>query len=186
MMTQMEDGDFISKTRRKTAMLDLQALGEELLTLSTDRLASLDLPENLLQAIGEAKRISKHGALKRQRQYIGRLMRDIDPEPIRTALDGWRHQSGAAVAVHHRAERWRERLLGDDHEFTAFAGEFPRADLPRLRQLARNAREERAAQRPPRAFRELYRALHESIAAYAHGPHQDAPSDEQDTLQRQP
>jgi ribosome-associated protein len=181
MMAQMEEHDFISKTRRKTAMLDLQALGEELLTLSADRLASLHLPENLLQAIGEAKRINKHGALKRQRQYIGRLMRDIDPGPIRSALDGWRHQSGAAVAVQHRAERWRERLIDNDHEFTAFAGEFPRADLPRLRQLARHAREERVAQKPPRAFRELYRALHEQFAQQPNDPQGRSLSSEQDT-----
>jgi ribosome-associated protein len=160
----MTDDEFISKTRRKTAMHDLQALGEELVGLSGERLAKLCLPENLLQAISEAKRISSHGALKRQRQYIGRLMRDVDAEPIRKTLDGWRHQSGAAVATQHLAERWRERLIDNDHEFTAFASEFPGADLPRLRTLARNARDERAKEKPPRAFRELYRALHDTIA----------------------
>ena len=112
----MSDDDFISKTRRKTAMLDLQALGEELITLSEDRLAKLDLPELLQQAIVDARRITRHGALKRQRQYIGRLMRDVDPGPIREVLDGWRHQSGASVAAQHLAERWRERLIADDHK----------------------------------------------------------------------
>src|SRR4029077_10982506 len=102
-------------------MHDLQALGEELVGLSNERLAKLDLPENLLQAITEAKRISKHGALKRQRQYIGRLMRDVDAAPIRATLEGWRHQSGAALAVQRLAERWRERLIEDDQEFTTLA-----------------------------------------------------------------
>ena len=107
----------------------------------------------------------RHGALKRQRQYIGRLMRDVDPGPIRAALDGWRHQSGAAVATQHLAERWRERLIGDDQAFTTFASDFPQADLSRLRQLARHAREEMGTDRPPRAFRELYRAVYDVVAA---------------------
>ena len=160
----MSDDDFISKTRRKTAMLDLQALGEDLIALSAGRLARLDLPENLLQAVIEAKCITKHGALKRQRQYIGRLMRDVDAAPIQAMIESWRHRTGSAVAAQHLAERWRERLIDGDDEFTAFAGAFPQADLPRLRQLARNARDERVKDKPPRAFRELYRALHESIA----------------------
>lgn len=155
----MSEDDFISKTKRKTAMLDLQTLGEELVTLSADRLSKLDLPENLLRAVIEAKRITQHGALKRQRQYIGRLMRDVDAAPIRATIDGWRHQSGGAVAAQHLAERWRDRLIGEDAAFTTFGDEYPGADLAHLRQLARNAREERAKEKPPRAFRELYRAL---------------------------
>ncbi|MES2354517.1 MAG: ribosome biogenesis factor YjgA [Pseudomonadota bacterium] len=155
-----DDEDFISKTRRKTAMLDLQALGVELVDLSKERLAQLNLPENLLQAIAEAKRINKHGALKRQRQYIGRLMRDVDPAPLREMMESWQQPSRAAIAQQHLAERWRERLIADDQEFTAFAAEFSGTDMSRLRQLARNAREEREREKPPRAFRELYRILH--------------------------
>ena len=175
-----DDEDFISKTRRKTAMLDLQALGVELVDLSNDRLAQLNLPENLLQAITEAKRITKHGALKRQRQYIGKLMRDVDPEPIRKTMEGWARQSGAAIAEQHLAERWRERLIGDDSEFTAFAAEFSGADMSRLRQLARNAREERAREKPPRAFRELYRALHSIITNSSSANDHSADDDDED------
>jgi ribosome-associated protein len=161
----MNDDEIISKTRRKAAMHDLQALGEALIGLSNERLAKLNLPENLLHAIAEAKRISvsKHGALKRQRQYIGRLMRDVDAAPIREALERWGQTSAAAVTEQHLAERWRERLIRDDNEFTEFASDFPCADLSRLRQLARNARDEQAKEKPPRAFRELYRAVHDLI-----------------------
>lgn len=164
-MNDDDEIEIVSKTRRKAAMLDLQALGEELIGLSNGRLAKLNLPENLLQAIADAKRISvsKHGALKRQRQYIGRLMRDVDAAPIRDALDRWGKSSAAAVTEQHLAERWRERLIRDDNEFTEFASDFPDADLSRLRQLARNARDEQAKEKPPRAFRELYRAVHELI-----------------------
>lgn len=170
----MSDDDFISKTRRKTAMLDLQALGEELITLSEDRLAKLDLPELLQQAIVDARRITRHGALKRQRQYIGRLMRDVDPGPIREVLDGWRHQSGASVVAQHLAERWRERLIADDQAFTNFASDFPRADLSRLRQLARIARDETGGDRPPRAFRELYRVVYGVVTEVHPEPKNDA------------
>src|SRR5689334_398161 len=75
-----------SKTRRKKEMIALQELGEELLQLSNDRLKQMALPENLVEAIREYKRISSHGARNRQEQYIGKLMRDIDPEPIRQQL----------------------------------------------------------------------------------------------------
>ncbi|MBA2690369.1 MAG: DUF615 domain-containing protein [Burkholderiales bacterium] len=167
MIAAMDEADFTSKTKRKTAMLDLQALGEELISLPENRLAVLPLPENLLHAIHEAKRMNRHGALKRQRQYIGRLMRDIDPGPLREALDNWRRQSGATVAVQHLAERWRDRLIGGQEESTMFAEEFRAADLPRLRQLIRGARQEQAEGQPPRKYRELYRAILEILTQAA-------------------
>ena len=160
----MNDDDFTSKTQRKNAMLELQSLGEELIGLSNEKLAQLNLPENLLQAIGEAKRIIKHGALKRQRQYIGKLMRSIDADPIRETLDGWKNQSGAVVALQHTAERWRDRLIADEQEFTAFMEDHPDADVSRLRQLARNAKDEKAKNKPPKSYRELYRAIFENLS----------------------
>lgn len=121
----MEEDDFISKTRRKQEMHGLQTLGEELVSLKDDKLAELDLPESLLSAVREARRLSKHGALRRQLQYIGRLMRDVDAEPIREKLHGWRGQGREAVALQHLAERWRERLIADDAEFRHFVADFP-------------------------------------------------------------
>ncbi len=161
----MDDDNFTSKTQRKNAMHDLQALGEELISLSNDKLGKLDLPENLLHAIAEAKRIIKHGALKRQRQYIGKLMRSIDAEPIRETLEGWKKQSGTAVALQHAAERWRDSLITDDKQFTLFTEEFPNSDVSRLRQLARNAKDEKLNNRPPKSYRELYRAILQIIDA---------------------
>ena len=155
----MDDDDFTSKTQRKNAMHELQALGEELITLSDDKLSKLDLPDNLLQAIVEAKRIVKHGALKRQRQYIGKLMRGIDADPIRETLEGWKKQSGAAVVLQHAAERWRDQLMADDKQFTLFIEQFPNSDVSRLRQLARNAKDEKVKNKPPKSYRELYREI---------------------------
>lgn len=155
----MEEDDFISKTRRKQEMHGLQTLGEELVSLKDDKLAELDLPESLLSAVREARRLSKHGALRRQLQYIGRLMRDVDAEPIREKLHGWRGQGREAVALQHLAERWRERLIADDAEFRHFVADFPGADVPHLRALARAARDERAREQPPRQYRQLYRDI---------------------------
>jgi ribosome-associated protein len=107
----------------------------------------------------EAQRIASHEARRRQVQYIGRLMRDVDPEPIRAKLDEWRGQSRAATAAVHAAERWRDRLLADESALTAFAEQFPQNDLQRLRTLIRNARAEQAGGKPPRAYRDLFREL---------------------------
>jgi ribosome-associated protein len=156
----MEADDFISKTRRKQEMHALQELGEELVGLKEDKLGELDLPDSLLSAVREAKHISKHGALRRQLQYIGRLMRDVDAEPIREKLHGWQGQGKENVALQHLAERWRDRLITDEAEFTAFASQFPAADLQHFRALARAARDERARELPPRQYRQLYRDLH--------------------------
>jgi ribosome-associated protein len=156
----MEDDDFISKTRRKQEMHALQELGEALVGLKEDRLGELDLPDSLLSALRDAQHISKHGALRRQLQYIGRLMRDVDAEPIRDKLHGWHGQGKESVALQHLVERWRDRLIADDADFTRFAGEFPTADLQHFRALARAARDERAKQLPPRRYRQLFRDLH--------------------------
>jgi ribosome-associated protein len=152
-----------SKSQRKRESTALQDLGEALVALPAERLAAIDLPEGLRDAVHEARRISKFGALRRQLQYVGRLMRDVDPAPIRAALDALEGHSRAHTAWLHGLERLREQLIDADQGWDALATAHPGADLQRLRQLARNARTERAAQRPPRAFREMFQALRELI-----------------------
>lgn len=154
--------DSPSKTQRKRAMTELQALGVRLVALNPDQLATVELPEELRAAVGEAKRIRSREARRRQLQYIGRLMRDVDPEPIRARLQAWDGQSLAATAAHHRAERWRERLLEEDDALTEFAREHPRADLQRLRACLREARKERLAGHEPRNFRALFRLIRDA------------------------
>src|SRR5688572_18221589 len=105
--------DELSKTKRKRAMLDLQDLGEELTGLNHEQLDELALPELLLEAILEARRLNKFGARRRQLQYIGRLMREVDAQPIREKLDTLRGSSRAHAAWLHKVERWRDRLLTD-------------------------------------------------------------------------
>jgi ribosome-associated protein len=152
-----------SKTRRKRDMTELQKLGERLLALSADQRARIDLPEALREALAQAARINSHEARRRQLQYVGRLMRGVDAEPIRHALDNATGASKAAVALMHRCEHLRDRLLDDDAALTAFLAEFPDIDAQPLRAMIRAARRERERALPPTHARELYRWLHELL-----------------------
>ncbi|MEJ5212005.1 MAG: ribosome biogenesis factor YjgA [Burkholderiales bacterium] len=170
---------FVSKTRRKQEMHALQALGEQLTRLTAAQLAQLELPENLRDAIEAARRLRGHEALRRQMQYIGRLMRQVDPEPIRARLAAWRSQSAAETARHHRLEQWRDRLLADDAALESLAQAYPGLALQPLRTLIRNARREAQQGRPPRAARALFRALREQLALLEAAPaSDDLPMDE--------
>ena len=158
-----------SKTRRKKDMHALQDVGEALVALSADRLEAIDIPDSLREAVVEAKRMNKHEARRRQMQYIGRLMRDIDPGPIRAKLDEWQGRSSAATATLHRIERWRDRLIEDEASFTAFADAYPGTDLQPLRACVREARKEHETQRPARHYRELFKLIR--AAEEARGTH---------------
>jgi ribosome-associated protein len=154
-----------SKTRQKQAMQQLQALGAALVALSDGQLASVVLPEELADAVAEARRIMSREGRRRQLQYIGRLMRELDAAPIRAQLERIEGRSAEDGARHRRLEQWRARLLEDDAALTEFASEHPAADLQSLRTLIRNARREQKEGRPPRAFREIYRVLREASSS---------------------
>ncbi|MDX1375427.1 MAG: ribosome biogenesis factor YjgA [Burkholderiales bacterium] len=154
--------EIVSKTQQKRAMHALQALGVALVELPEAQLAAMRLPEPLAAAIAQARGMKAHGARRRQLQLIGKLMRTIDPEPIREQLAALRGQSVQAAVRQRRLEDWRTRLLEDDAALTAFAEEHPGADLQALRAAIRNARKEQAAAKPPRAYREVFRLLREA------------------------
>jgi ribosome-associated protein len=149
----------VSKTKRKQEMHELQALGAELVELPDSQLAQMDLPDELRDAVVEAKRITAHEGRRRQMQYIGRLMRDVDPAPLRARLDALTGTSLQEAARHRRLEALREKLLDNDTALTDYVSLHAGADLQELRTLIRNARRERKEGRPPRAFRELFRVL---------------------------
>src|SRR5690348_9476228 len=134
----MEDG-IVSKTQRKKEMIELQSLGAKLVALPESQIAEIPMNEQLRDAVFEAKRIKSHEAKRCQMQYIGRLMREVAPAPLRERLEAITGHSARAAAEHRRLEAWRERLLADDAALTAFAAEFPAADLQALRTLIRNA-----------------------------------------------
>jgi len=160
----VQDEEKPSKTQRKREMHELQALGARLVELNSEQLVAVGLPEDLREAVEFARRTTKHEARRRQLQYIGRLMRAVDPEPIREKLKVWDGVSAEETARVHRIERWREKLLGSDGAIGTLVNAHPGVDTQRLRTLVRNAREERTAGRPPRAYRELFRALRDIIA----------------------
>ena len=153
-----------SRSQQRRDALDVLALAEKLATLSAAQLERLPISEHLLPHIVETRRITAHVARKRQTAFLAKQMRreeDQALDAIRDALDAGGEAAKRETARLHRAETLRERLLdGGDAALGELLGEYPDADRQQLRQLVRNALDERAKNKPPRAFRELYRALH--------------------------
>jgi ribosome-associated protein len=151
-----------SKTQLKQQMLALQQLGQQLTELPAERLRALELPERLRDAIEEFKRTRSHEGRRRQLQFIGKLMRTVDPEPLRAALDA--HALGPARESLrlHEAERWRLELVSDERAAARWAQAFPHSDLARLRTLIGAAQREQQVgdgQRHGRAWRTLFQFI---------------------------
>lgn len=148
-----------SKTRLKKESHDLQDLGLAVVDLPDDRLATLQISETLLDAVREYKRTRTHEGRRRQMQYIGKLMRRTDAEPIREAVAAMQLGSAKDTLALHEGERWRTELIADDAALTRWMTEHPDTDVQQLRSLVRNARKDAALQpeqRSGRAFRELF------------------------------
>ena len=153
-----------SKTRRKHAMHALQDLGEALVALDARRLQKLDLPERLVDAIVQARGIRAHEGRRRQIQYIGKLMRTIDPEPVQAALEDWAKGPKEDNARFAALERWRDRLLAEPAALNEFVGTYPQADRRHLESLIHDANLERTRGGPPHRYRELFRQLKAVVA----------------------
>ena len=164
-MQYQDDSDGLAerpnKSQLKREMQELQDLGVELVRLPAEKLAELDLPEKLADAVALARRITSHGAQKRQRQYIGGLLAKLDDvQPIRDYLERLRGADRVSKARFQENERWRTRLLEEgDVALGEFLERHPDADRQHLRRLVRDAQQEAAAGRPPRHARELFRYL---------------------------
>ena len=151
-----------SKTQRKQQMEDLQTLGEELVALSSDRVKKIEIPESLRDAVREAQRMTRPDeARRRQMQYIGKLMRSVDVEPIRGALALVRGESASETAKLHRLERLRTELLADEKVLQEITTLFPSIDLQHLRSLRRAALKEQEQNKPPRSYRAIFQLLKE-------------------------
>ena len=187
------DSDFSqpSRSAKKRESLALQALGEELANLAPQEVQALNLPPDLAEALALYARLRDHEGRRRQMQYIGRLMREADAEPIRAALDQRKETSAAATAALHRAEQWRERLLAaPEAELEGLLQSLPRPAAPEsdpdgdeghaprpkgkqplgvaeLRKLVLEARKEIDDKAAPHARRALFRALHGLLTAQA-------------------
>ena len=185
-----ETGEFLgeSRSQNRREALEVLALGETLVELTPAQLARLPIPEGLLEHIEYSKRITSHGARKRQLAFLAKQMRREEDETldaIRNALDANSETSRREVAIMHRMERWRERLLAEgDVALGELLDEHPEADRQALRTLVRNALAEKAKNKPPRAYREIYQVLRElmlvpvlSAAAEVAGDDDDAADD---------
>jgi ribosome-associated protein len=154
-----------SKSELKRQDLQLRDLGVALVGLPPAELDALELPEKLVDAVTACRTITAHGARLRQEMYIAKVLRHVDVEPIRAALERRSEIDRQRVRREHGLEQWRERLLADEANAWTELGE-QLADpsvLPQLRSLARQARAEKASARPPAAARQLFRRLRELL-----------------------
>ncbi|MCB2149208.1 MAG: DUF615 domain-containing protein [Deltaproteobacteria bacterium] len=156
----MQDDLEKSRTRLKKEAVALQKMGERLVLLSDDQLDRMELLPALLDAIQTVRTIKSHGARRRQMQYIGSLMRNVDAVPIEQALLEIEQGAYRQAKAFHRIEAWRDQLVdGDDDVIDEILDAFPDADRQRLGQLVRSARKEKEKNAPPKSARNLFRYL---------------------------
>lgn len=152
-----------SKTQLKKNMHALQALGETLTTLNREQLAQLDLPEVLRDALDELERVGKHEARRRHMQYIGKLMREVDPEPIRAQIERWEMGTRANKTAFKASERWRERLIAEPAALDEFLLAQPTVDRDALAALITKARAQAAQGDAPAASRQVFRVVYRAM-----------------------
>jgi ribosome-associated protein len=158
-----------SKTQLKAEADEKQALGEALLTLRADLMARLDLPEKLLDAIVQARKITNFEGKRRQMQFIGKLMRPLDTEPIRAAIDEQANGSAQLTLTLHLAEQWRDKLIASDDALGDWLTEYPDTDSQQLRALVRQARKDAKPEKPGEAprhgktYREIFQLVREAM-----------------------
>ena len=174
---ELKGSDEPSRTDLKRESSQLQELGEELLTLRADLLERLDLPEKLAEALREARRITNFEGKRRQMQFIGKLMRLLEPavlEAVRSALDEQHNGSAQENLTLHLCESWRERLIGSEDALGLWLTQYPATDTQQLRALIRQARKDHGsvdqpaqssglAPRHGHAYRELFQLVQQQL-----------------------
>ncbi len=155
--------DAPSKSARKRHMHALQNLGDRLAELEPDQWRQLELPEGLVEALTELHRLKAHEARRRQMQFIGKLMRELDPAPIEAQLERWEAGTRAHKAAFRAAERWRERLLQEAGALTELLQERPKLAGTGLETLIEQARSATTPARRSAAARQLFRRIHEEL-----------------------
>jgi ribosome-associated protein len=152
-----------SKSARKRDAASLQELGVQLAALPDREIDDLGLPDNLSTALRDLRRLPTHGAQLRQRQYIGKLMRNIDPEPVLAKLKERKQRHDGEIRHFQKIEGWRDRLLKEPDAIDQLLEEYPVADRAELSRLVAKAEKERMEQRPPSAARELFAFLRQLL-----------------------
>ena len=151
-----------SKSELKRQMTERQKLAEVLAALSTDALKTIPMDEAIKNAIAETNKIKSFEAIRRHKQYLGKLMRFLNEEEldaIQKRLDAIQGVSKAETAKLHHLESYRDRLIANDETFTKMIEQYPDMDIQNMRTLIRNARKEKEMNKPPKAYREIFRVL---------------------------
>lgn len=174
-----ETGDFLdeSRSQKRREALDVLAMAGKLMDTGPAALGLLSMPDALRELVIDSQRINSHIARKRQTQWLAKQLRREDDEvleALRAALEHTKEDARREAAALHRVEHWRLQIVdGGDEGLAAFVALYPTADRQQLRTLARNARAERAASKPPHAFRELFRVLREMMGEADNTPRED-------------
>ena len=173
---ELKGGDAPSRTELKRESTELQKIGEDLLNLRAEPLVALALPDKFVDALAEAKRITNFEGKRRQMQFIGKLMRQLEPEllqAIRDALDAQHGGSAAESRALHLAETWRDRLIAEDPVFALWVASYPQTDAQQLRAQIRQARKDAKPERPGvavrhgKAYRDIFKTVREALEAPA-------------------
>lgn len=155
-----DDPEYQSKTQAKKELDDLKGLGKLLCELPEKQYQSLDLPDKLDDAVQTFKRIKSNIAQKRQMQFIGKLLRDIDIEPIKQVIDEWQNGRKGLTRELKKLETLRDKLIeGDKDALESIIKEHPQCDIQKLRSLIRLAQKEKKLEKPPTYFRKLFQEL---------------------------
>lgn len=186
---ELKGTDEPTRTDLKKESTELQKLGEDLLTLRADLMAKLDLPEKLVDGVAEAKRITNYEGKRRQMQFIGKLMRKLEPakwDEIRAALEEQHTPSVRETMVLHQAEQWRDRLIADDDAVGQWLTLSPGTDSQNLRALVRQARKDAKPEKPGEAlrhgrpYRDIFLLVREALLAHQDATANAAPNADED------
>jgi ribosome-associated protein len=186
---ELKGTDEPTRTDLKKESTELQKLGEDLLTLRADLMTKLDLPEKLVDGVAEAKRITNFEGKRRQMQFIGKLMRKLEPskwDEIRAALEEQHMPSAKETMVLHQAEQWRDRLIADDDAVGQWLTLSPGTDSQNLRALVRQARKDAKPEKPGEAlrhgrpYRDIFLLVREALLANQEAALNAAPDTNED------
>ena len=157
-----EDDDWVSKSQRKRECDDVLELGEKMITMNKEELDQITMDSELRQAIDDAQRIKSHSALKRQRHYIAKVMRGIDDQTLSSQVERVLHKHDIYNAEFKRMEKWRDSIIDNgDKGINDFLEQYPQADRHHLRQLVRNEAKEKKNNKPPVAYRQIFKYIRE-------------------------
>ena len=158
-----ENKEFVSKTELKKDSKKIQAFGKKISELSSEEISSFKFPDTILKAIKDCKSIKSNVAKKRQVQYLGKLLREIDLSKVYLKMDQINSNSQLEVRNNHKAEIWRERLIQDKDAVTELIRLCPDVERQKIRQLIQNTLKETKASNPPKYYRQLFKYIKEHI-----------------------